>query len=289
MKKGDIMQIISNKKITWCPGCFNNVILHSFAKVLSDLENEGKIDLKKVVIVCGIGCHGKIFDYLNLSSFNALHGRAIPTAIGIKLANKDLKVICFVGDGDTYAEGLDHLIHVARYNADIKVFVQNNQNFALTVGQSTPTSEKGFKSKVRPEGEREEPMNPIALMLASKASFVARASVLEKEQLENIMKEAILHKGFAFVDILQPCIVFHNTSEFIRKHSYKIEIPKSFGEALELSFEWDYSLNESSKIPLGIFWKEERESFEEKEGITEVCWKKRREIKLMELLENFYV
>jgi 2-oxoglutarate ferredoxin oxidoreductase subunit beta len=284
-----MQKIINNQKITWCPGCFNNVILHSFAKVLSELENEGKIDLKKVVIVCGIGCHGKIFDYLNLSGFNALHGRSIPTAIGIKLANKDLKVISFVGDGDTYAEGLDHLIHAARYNADIKVFVHNNQNFALTVGQSTPTSEKGFKSKVRPEGEKEEPINPIALMLASKASFVARAFVLEKDQLEKIMREAILHKGFAFVDILQPCIIFHNTSEFIRKHCYKIETPNVFEEALKLAFEWNYNFDENSRIPLGIFWREERETFEEKEGITETYWKKKREVKLEELLEKFYV
>jgi len=284
-----MQKIVSNQKITWCPGCFNNIILHSFAKVLSELEAERKIDFKKVVVVAGIGCHGKIFDYLNLSGFNALHGRAIPTSLGIKLANRDLKVIAFVGDGDTYAEGLDHLIHAARYNADIKVFVHNNQNFALTVGQSTPTSEKGYKSKVRPEGEKEEPINPIALMLASKASFVARAFVLEKDQLEKIMREAILHKGFAFVDILQPCIVFHNTSEFIRKHCYKIETPNVFEEALKLAFEWNYNFDENSRIPLGIFWREERETFEEKEGITETYWKKKREVKLEELLEKFYV
>jgi len=284
-----LVKITSDQKITWCPGCPNYVILHSFTKVLEELEKEGKIDIKRVVTVCGIGCHGKIFDYLNLSGFNALHGRSIPTAIGIKLANKDLKVISFVGDGDTYAEGLDHLIHAARYNADIKVFVHNNQNFALTVGQSTPTSEKGFKSKVRPEGEKEEPINPIALMLASKASFVARAFVLEKDQLEKIMREAILHKGFAFVDILQPCIIFHNTSEFIRKHCYKIETPNVFEEALKLAFEWNYNFDENSRIPLGIFWREERETFEEKEGITETYWKKKREVKLEELLEKFYV
>jgi len=284
-----MQKIVSNQKITWCPGCFNNIILHSFAKVLSELEAEGKINLKKVVVVAGIGCHGKIFDYLNLSGFNALHGRAIPTSLGIKLANRDLKVIAFVGDGDTYAEGLDHLIHAARYNADIKVFVHNNQNFALTVGQSTPTSEKGYKSKVRPEGEKEEPLNPIALMLAAKASFVARAFVIEKEHLEMIMKEAILHKGFAFVDILQPCIVFHNTAEMIRKNAYKIKTPENFEEAFKLALEWDYNLRGTSKIPLGIFWKEERETFEDKEGIGEVFWKRKRETNLKEVLENHVV
>lgn len=283
-----MQRIISDRKISWCPGCFNVVILHSFAKVLEELEREGKIELKRVVVVCGIGCHGKIFDYLNLSGFNALHGRALPTAIGIKLANNNLKVICFVGDGDCYAEGLDHLIHVARYNADIKVFVHNNQNFALTVGQSSPTSEKGFKSKVRPEGEREEPINPIALMLVSGASFVARAFVLEKEQMESIMREAILHKGFAFVDILQPCIVFHNTTEFIRSHSYKIETPRIFEEALKYALEWNYNLIENCKIPLGIFWKEEKETFEEKEDIKEAWWKKEKERSVKELLKDFY-
>jgi 2-oxoglutarate ferredoxin oxidoreductase subunit beta len=284
-----MQKIVSNQKITWCPGCFNNIILHSLAKVLNELEAEKRIDLKKVVVVAGIGCHGKIFDYLNLSGFNALHGRAIPTSLGIKLANRDLKVIAFVGDGDTYAEGLDHLIHAARYNADIKVFVHNNQNFALTVGQSTPTSEKGYKSKVRPEGEKEEPLNPIALMLAAKASFVARAFVLEKEHLEMIMKEAILHKGFAFVDILQPCIVFHNTAEMIKKSAYKIETPRNFEEAFKLALEWDYNLREVFKIPLGIFWKEERETFEEKEGFGEVFWKRKRETNLKEILEKYVV
>jgi len=284
-----MQKIVSDRKITWCPGCFNNVILHTFSKVLSELEKEGKIDLKKVVTVCGIGCHGKIFDYLNLSGFNALHGRAIPTAIGIKLANKDLKVIAFVGDGDIYAEGLDHLIHAVRYNTDIKVFVHDNQNFALTVGQSTPTSEKGYKSKVRPEGEREEPLNPIALMLAARASFVARAFVHEREQLEMIMREAILHKGFVFVDILQPCIVFHNTSEIIRRNAYKINQPKNFEEAFKLAIEWDYNLKENIRIPLGIFWREERETFEEKEGIKEVFWRIKRETKLDEILEKYTV
>jgi len=284
-----LVKIISDQKITWCPGCPDYVILHSFTKVLEELEKEGKIDIKKVVTVCGIGCHGKIFDYLNLSGFYALHGRAIPTAIGIKLANKDLKVICFVGDGDTYAEGLDHLIHAARYNADIKVFVHNNQNFALTVGQSTPTSQIHFKSKVRPEGELEVPLNPIALMLINNASFIARAFTLEFTHMQNIMREAILHKGFAFVDILQPCIVFNNNMDFIRKHCYKIEKPASFDEALKLALEWDYNLNENCKIPIGIFWKNEKETFEEKEGVKEVYWKKARTLDLEKLLERFYV
>jgi 2-oxoglutarate ferredoxin oxidoreductase subunit beta len=284
-----LVKIISDQKITWCPGCPDYVILHSFTKVLEELEKEGKIDIKKVVTVCGIGCHGKIFDYLNLSGFYALHGRAIPTAIGIKLANKDLKVICFVGDGDTYAEGLDHLIHAARYNADIKVFVHNNQNFALTVGQSTPTSQIHFKSKVRPEGELEEPLNPIALMLINNASFIARAFTLEFTHMQNIMREAILHKGFAFVDILQPCIVFNNNMDFIRKHCYKIEKPASFDEALKLALEWDYNLNENCKIPIGIFWKNEKETFEEKEGVKEVYWKKARTLDFEKLLERFYV
>lgn len=284
-----MVKIISDQKITWCPGCPDYVILHSFTKVLEELEKEGKIDIKKVVTVCGIGCHGKIFDYLNLSGFYALHGRTIPTAIGIKLANNDLKVICFVGDGDTYAEGLDHLIHAARYNADIKVFVHNNQNFALTVGQSTPTSQIHFKSKVRPEGELEAPLNPIALMLINNASFIARAFTLEFTHMQNIMREAILHKGFAFVDILQPCIVFNNNMDFIRKHCYKIEKPASFDEALKLALEWDYNLNENCKIPIGIFWKNEKETFEEKEGVKEVYWKKARTLDLEKLLERFYV
>ncbi|MEM0333547.1 MAG: thiamine pyrophosphate-dependent enzyme [Candidatus Aenigmatarchaeota archaeon] len=276
----------SNQNITWCPGCTNFFILNSFVNALEELEKEKLIELNKVIIVCGIGCHGKIFDYLNLSGFNALHGRALPLALGIKVANKDLKVICFVGDGDIYSEGIEHLIHAARYNIDIKVFVHNNQTFALTVGQSTPTSQKGFKSKVRPEGEKNEPLDPILLLLASKTSFVARSYSNDAENLKFIMKEAIKHKGFAVVDILQPCISFNNFGKEVEKKMVKVERTyNNFKEALENYLE----MKEKELVPIGIFLKNERKTFEELEGINKVYSEIKRNVNFNKLFENFFI
>ena len=153
----------TSSKITWCPGCFNFQILDGVKKVL---KNKNQNDF---AIVTGIGCHAKIFDYININGINTLHGRVLPTCLGIKTGNPNLNVVGFAGDGDAYAEGISHLIHAARYNADIKYFVHNNQVFALTVGQPTPTTERGFKDKTNPLGVKIPPLNPIKLMLAAGA------------------------------------------------------------------------------------------------------------------------
>lgn len=278
--------IRSSKVVTWCPGCTNFLILDSFEKCLEEMEREGKINLRNVVIVCGIGCHGKIFDYLNLSGVNALHGRALPLALGIKLANRNLKVVCFVGDGDLYCEGMEHLIHTARYNPDIKVFVHNNQTFALTVGQSTSTSQKGFKSKVRPEGERLEPIDPILLSLSSNVSFVAREYVMERENLIKTMKEALGHRGFALVDILQPCISFNDfrnslVGRIVRMEKSFEERDRAIGEYLKISKE--------GKIVTGIIYKKEVPTFEEIENVDKVYSHMKRKYKLKTLFEDFIV
>lgn len=271
---------------SWCPGCSNFVILNAFDSVIDELSRDGKIDVRKMIVNSGIGCHGKIFDYLNISGVNALHGRSIPLSLGIKLANKDLKVVCFVGDGDMYAEGLEHLIHASRYNIDVKVFVHNNGTFALTTGQSAPTSKKGFKSKVRPEGERVEPLDPILLLLASNASFVARAYALDQESLKQIFKEALLHKGFAVVDILQPCVSFNDFRNEVRDRLMKIENPlKSREEAISFHFQ---SIKDG-KIPIGVYFKEEKKTFEEVEQIEKVYSRLKRKIDLEKLIEDFVI
>ncbi|GAI40162.1 unnamed protein product, partial [marine sediment metagenome] len=194
----------TNTKPTWCQGCYNFQIL---AGVKNFLERS-RIRRENIAIVTGIGCHAKIFDYINLNGINTLHGRVLPTCLGIKIGNPNLNVIGFAGDGDAYAEGMEHLIHAARYNADIKYFVHNNQVFALTVGQPTPTTEIGFKDKTTPQGVKIYPLNPIKLMLASGASFVARVFA-DSKQIEYVLKEALKHKGFAFIEVLQPCLIFH--------------------------------------------------------------------------------
>ncbi|MGC9031529.1 MAG: thiamine pyrophosphate-dependent enzyme [Minisyncoccia bacterium] len=256
-------KLLTNAKITWCPGCTNFIILNTFKDVIGELEKKG-IKRENIIFTTGIGCHGKIFDYLNLNSFYGLHGRAIPLAEGIKIANKNLIVLSFVGDGDTYNEGISHLIHAAKRNSDIKVFVFDNRNFALTVSQFTATSPKGFKGSSTPKGSVEEPFNPIELVLASGATFVARTFALKREHLKNIIAEAILHKGFSFVEILQPCITFFDNREFYTEKTYELSQKDltSKEKAMEKAREWNYK-DEEGKIPIGIFYKIEKPTFEE--------------------------
>ena len=250
---------------TWCPGCWNFQILAGVKNVVAEEIKKGK---KKddFAIVSGIGCHAKIFDYVNLNGINTLHGRVLPTCLGMKVGNPNLNVIGFSGDGDAYAEGMEHLIHAARFNADFKYFVHNNQVFALTVAQPTPTTEVGYKDKTNPLGVKFYPINPIKLMLSAGATFVARVFA-EKEQVEWIMKEALKHKGFTFVEIIQPCIVFHDDKGYKEK-TYSLEKEKhdktNFQEAMKKADEFDYNgIKKDTKIPLGIFYQKEKPILEE--------------------------
>jgi 2-oxoglutarate ferredoxin oxidoreductase subunit beta len=204
--------LISRAKNVWCPGCGNFAIQHALKDVLTSMAKEGT-PLENIVIVTGIGQHGKMFDYLNLNGFYTLHGRTIPVATGIRLANPDLKVICIAGDGDCYAEGLDHLIFGAKRNLDITVIVHDNRVYALTTGQYTPTSPSGFRGRSTPDGEKELPINPLELMLTSGASFIARGYSRRQDQLRYIIRQALDHRGFSFIDILQICASYNDQTE----------------------------------------------------------------------------
>ena len=156
------MNLDAKNEMTWCPGCYNFLILASVKKALTELG----LDRSKIAIVTGIGCHGKIYDYLNTRGIYGLHGRVLPTAMGIKLADPSLTVIGFAGDGDTYAEGMEHFIHAGRYNTNMTLIVHDNQSFSLTTGQATPTSQQGYKNKAQTLGEFNKPINPVHLALA---------------------------------------------------------------------------------------------------------------------------
>lgn len=262
-----IPQDLSTKEInTWCPGCPNFGILQAAKEALSELANEGNLKITDTVISAGIGCHAKIYDYLNLKGFYGLHGRTLPIALGIKLGNPNLTVIGFGGDGDTFAEGMEHFIHNCRYNADIAMLVHNNQVFSLTTGQFTPTTEKGFKDGSSPLGLAERPINPLVLAMEAGATFVARGYALQVPHLKELMKKAITHKGFAFVDILQPCIVYHKYSlPYLNKNVYRMEETRdtgNFDDGLAKAREWDYSYEKDTKVPIGVFYKTQRPTFE---------------------------
>ncbi len=240
---------------TWCPGCGNFGIEVGLKAVLSEMAEKGELNPDKVVLVTGIGCHGKIADYVNVNSFYSLHGRAVPVAVGIKMANPELTVIVCVGDGDVLGEGLEHLIFAAKRNSNIKVLVHENRIYALTTGQYSPTSPKGFRGRSTPQGSTEQPLNPLELMLASGASFVARAYAGRLDRQKEMMKEAIRHDGFAFLDILQPCFVYYNTYPLYNKNVYELgpeHDAANYKQASEKAKEWDYQ--DSGKIPIGIFY-----------------------------------
>ena len=255
----------TKEEITWCPGCSNFGILRAFKEAAVELVNKGKIKAQNITTVTGIGCSSKIYDYIKSNGFYGIHGRVLPVCLGIKVANPKLTVVGFGGDGDTYAEGTAHFVHACRYNADLAMIVHDNQVFSLTTGQATPTSEKGFVDGSTPLGVKEKPLNPITLALASGASFVARGYAQDIPHLKNLMKQAIEHKGFAFIDVLQPCLIFHNVIPFFRKHIYKLDKKhtiSSFKKALAKAQEWDYCLKDDARIPIGIFYSKKRPIFE---------------------------
>lgn len=250
-------------KNTWCLGCSNFSILEALKRAILSLIEKGT-PKENIVFTTGIGCHGKVFDYLNLNSFYCLHGRSLPFCQGVKLANPDLKVMALVGDGDLYNEGLSHLIQAAKRNADISVLVFDNRNFALTVSQFTATSPKGFKGSSSPEGSIEEPFNPLELVLSAGGTFIARAYALKIDLLKNLIVEAIEHKGFSFLEILQPCITFFDNRKFYEERIYELDHNfSSREEALKKIREWDYKNCEGMKIPLGVFYKIEKPSYNE--------------------------
>ncbi|MDO8517041.1 MAG: thiamine pyrophosphate-dependent enzyme [Nanoarchaeota archaeon] len=252
----------TNIQNTWCPGCWNFQILAGVKNYLAkQIKNEK--DKENWAMVSGIGCHAKIFDYINLNGINSLHGRVLPTCLGLKVGNPNLNVIGFSGDGDAYAEGMEHLIHMARYNSNIKYFVHNNQVFALTVGEPTPVTEIGFKDKTTPRGTTIAPLNPIKLMLAAGCGFVARVYA-DVKQVEQVFDEAMKHNGFAFIEILQPCLIFHPDIG-LKEKTYNLQEKghdkTNYFEAMKKAEEFDY--NKSEKIPLGIFYQKEKPVFEE--------------------------
>jgi 2-oxoglutarate ferredoxin oxidoreductase subunit beta len=258
-------QLITEAKNTWCPGCGNFVIQHTLKDVLAGMEEEGR-SLDEVVLVTGIGCHGKIADYLNINSFYAIHGRAIPVATGIKLANPDLSVICCAGDGDAYAEGLTHMIFAAKRNIDITLIVHDNRVYGLTTGQYTPTSPLNFHGRSTPAGTLEKPFNPLELALVSGATFIGRAYTRKIDHLRSTLREAIDHRGFSFVDVLQICATYYNRTKSYNARVYELEDhdPADFDAACAKTREWDYSSD--AKIALGTFYRTSAPTFDEEFG-----------------------
>lgn len=241
----------------WCPGCGNYGLWQALKQALVEL----KLDPGETVLVAGIGCHGHINNFTKISSFEGLHGRPIPVAVGIKLANHRLKVIVSTGDGDCLGEGGNHFIHAARRNHDLTVIIHDNASYSLTTGQASPTSPSGYLSKSTPFGKIEEAINPLALAISSGATFVSRGYSGDIPHLTQVMKAAVRHSGFSVVDVLQPCVVFNKmfTFDYFKRRVYKVD--KSYQDK---SSAWMKAWEWGDKIPLGVFYEEKTISYEEK-------------------------
>lgn len=242
---------------TWCPGCGNFGI---WAAVKSAFKTLG-FSRENLAVVFGIGCSGNSNDFFWVNSFHALHGRAVPMAIGIKIANHDLPVVVIAGDGDTYGEGGNHLLHACRGNHDITVIVHDNSVYGLTTGQVAPTAKKGFKAKSTPSGIIETPVNPVALAVSQGATYVAQGFSGDIKHTSDLIVEGIQHKGFSLVNIFQPCVTFNpmTTYQWYRERIYKLDADKH--DSSDINKALLKSLETEEKIPLGIIYQSERPSY----------------------------
>jgi len=232
----------------WCPGCGNFAIRDVLEKVLRELP----IPKNRIVLTSGIGQAAKMPHYLDVNYFNGLHGRSLPLAVGVKLARPDLTVIAYSGDGCMYGEGGNHFIQTIRKRLDITILVSENQVYALTKGQNSPTSALAVKNDLTPGGNPNIPLNPLALAVTVGAPFVARGFAGDKEHLTALIREAILFKGTAVVDILQPCVSFNkvNTYAWYRERVFKLEKPLTDRyEAIRTADLW------GEKIPIGVIYR----------------------------------
>lgn len=237
---------------TWCPGCGDFGIWSALKKALAELA----IPQEQLVIVFGVGCSGNMADFLHSYGFHALHGRALPNAEAIKLANHNLKVLVVAGDGDTYGEGMGHFIAACRGNHDVTLLVHDNEVYGLTTGQAAPTMDKGRKTKSTPTGTIETPVNPIATAVTAGATWVGRGFAGNIPYTTQLLKLAMQHKGFAVLDVFQPCVTFNkvNTHLWYNERVYKIEGEPNKDKMKAI--QWSY---ESEKLPIGVFYEDKKQ------------------------------
>ena len=195
---------------TWCPGCGDYALLRALQVAASNLG----LEPHRTVVVGGIGCSGKITDYFRSYGFHAVHGRTLPLATGVKLANRELTVIAAGGDGDGYSIGGNHLLHAIRRNVDITYLVFDNHVYGLTKGQTSPTSKRGFKTKSSPRGALERPFNPLAVAISCGITFLAQGFSGDVKQLSRLIEAAITHKGFALVNVFTPCVTYNRVETY---------------------------------------------------------------------------
>jgi len=254
------LELYQGIESAWCPGCGNFGLLQAFKQALAELS----IHPEEIVLVSGIGQSGKFPHYLKCNTFNGIHGRTLPVATGIHLANHELKVVAVAGDGDCYGEGGNHLLATLRRNPDLTLVVHNNQVYALTKGQASPTSDQGYKTLLQPHGVSYPPLHALAIAVAQEASWVGRGFAGRIKHLTDLYKQALTHQGFAVLEVLQPCVSFNkvNTFQWYEKRVYHLEAEPDYDPENEL---WAYQKAKEwgDRIPIGVIYRHPRPLLEE--------------------------
>jgi 2-oxoglutarate ferredoxin oxidoreductase subunit beta len=242
----------------WCAGCGDYGVLSALKAALAELGAQPK----DVAFVSGIGCSGKISGYVHSYAFHGVHGRALPVATAVKLANRDLMVIAAGGDGDGYAIGAGHFIHAVRRNPNITYIVMDNQTYGLTKGQSSPTSQTGYVTGTSPQGNPDAPINGLAVALAAGATFLARGFSANPKHLVDLIKRAIAHEGFSLVEVMSPCVTYNkiNTYAWFKQNVYYVGEDETYDPRDRLGA--FAALTGEGKIPLGLLYREDRPTFE---------------------------
>jgi 2-oxoglutarate ferredoxin oxidoreductase subunit beta len=244
---------------TWCPGCGIYALFAALKRTAANLN----LQPQELVVVTGIGCHGRLNNYFRAYGFHALHGRALPLATGIKLANTRLKVVVVSGDGDAYSIGLGHFIHAVRRNIDLIFIVVNNMIYGLTQGQTSPTSRMGFTSISTPFGSKEMPLDGLRLALATGGTFCARGYSGDPSMLVSLMERGFQHKGFSLIEVLSPCVTHNkmNTYDWFKKNTLGVDNEKGY-ESHSRNAAWQL-LSRKEKLALGLLFREERPSYDD--------------------------
>ena len=254
----DVNVYEADRETAWCPGCGNFPLRTALADALADMD----LKPEEVTMYSGIGQAAKMPHYIKVNGFNGLHGRSLPPAIGMRVANPKMTVIVESGDGCSYGEGGNHILHNIRRNPDIIHLVHDNQIYGLTKGQASPTSVEELRTPVQTHGVNAEPFNPVRFAVGMKASFVARTTVGDREHLKEMIKEAKKHKGYALIDVFQPCVSFNkiNTYQWYNKRVYKLEDhdPTDHAAAMKVADQF------GDEIPIGIIYREEKPTFRDR-------------------------
>ncbi|WP_436902887.1 2-oxoacid:ferredoxin oxidoreductase subunit beta [Halovenus halobia] len=253
----------SDKQPTWCPGCGDFGTMNGMMKALAETGNSPD----DTFIVAGIGCSGKIGTYMHSYALHGVHGRALPVGIGVKMANPELEVMVAGGDGDGYSIGAGHFVHAVRRNVDMTYVVMDNRIYGLTKGQASPTSREDFETSTSPGGTNMPPVNPLALALASGATFIAQSFSSDSKRHAEIVQKAVEHDGFGFVNVYSPCVTFNDVDTYDYFRDSLVDLKEDDHDPTDREEAKEAILSGDKEYQGVIYQNENSVPFEEQEGI----------------------